>query len=155
MLKKTIFISLIIAIILILGWVLFFSFAPFSKVKLKPVELPPIFSIVGEITGITENSFQIKTLKDQNSFGENKDFLVFVASPVRGDASNGASSTVFSSIEIPQTISQKDASKPILAQEAILSDLKVKDEVAVESDIDLRNINQFTAKSSQILKIID
>lgn len=152
--KKFIFILVVILAILILGWFVFLAFFQ-KEVKLKPIVLPPIFSVVGEITEITENSFQIKTLKAQNGFDADKDFLVLVASPVRGDASNGASSTVFSKIESPQTISQEDANKPILAQEIKFSDLKIKDNIAVESDIDLRNVSQFTAKSAQILKNIE
>lgn len=140
MFKKNILIFIVVLIIA-LGVLLFFIF---NKEKSKQVELPPVFSIVGEITNITENNFQIKALKTQNSFGADKEFLVAVAS-----------STVFSNIEIPQTISQEDANNPIMAQEANFSDLKIKDSVAVESNIDLRNISQFTAKSVQNLKVIE
>jgi len=150
MLKKNILIFVVILIVL--GVLIFFVF---NKEKQRQAELPPVFSIVGEITEITGNSFQVKTFKEQNGFGADKEFLVVVASPVRGDASNGASSTVFSKIEIPQTISQEDANTPILAKEANLSDLKVKDNVAVESNVDLRNVSQFMAKSAQILKIVE
>jgi len=150
--KKFIFILVVILAILILGWFVFLAFFQ-KEVKLKPIVLPPIFSVVGEITEITGNSVKVKALKIQNSFSEDKEFLVLVASPVRGDASNGASSTVFSKMEIPQTISQEDVSKPILAQKSSFSDLKIKDNVAVESEVNLRDVSQFTAKSMQVLSI--
>ncbi|MDO8524575.1 MAG: hypothetical protein Q7R99_03025 [bacterium] len=131
-------ILIFVAVLIALGVLIFFVF---NKEKQKQAELPPVFSIIGEITKITENGFQVKTLKTQNGLGEDKDFLVLMAS-----------STIFSGIEIPQTISQEDATKPILAQKANLSDLKVKDIVVVESNDNLRGVSQFTAKSAQILE---
>lgn len=143
MLKKTILIF--VAILAILGVSVFFIFENKQKQVQLPVkvELPPIFSVVGEITGITENGFKLKVLKEQNIFGQEKEFVVAVAS-----------STVFSKIEVPQVISQENANTPILSQKAKFSDLKVKDNVTVESDVNLRNVSQFTAKSVQNLKTI-
>jgi len=138
MLKRNVLIF--IAIIIAVGVFMFFVF----KNKQKKAELPPVFSIVGEIAQISGDSFQIKALGVQNGFGKDKDFLVFVAS-----------STVFSNIEMPQTISEENVSQPILAKKAGLFDLKINDNVVVESDINLRNISEFTAKSVQSAKNIE
>ncbi|MDD5738717.1 MAG: hypothetical protein PHY72_02195 [Candidatus Pacebacteria bacterium] len=130
--KKIILFVFTILIICSVVW--FFIF----QNKQKQAELSPVFSIVGEITNITENSFQIKALQTQNDFSKDKDFLVFVAS-----------STIFSNIEMPQSISAEDASKPILAKKTDLVDLKISDSVVVEGNINLRNVSEFTAKSIQ------
>ena len=99
--KKVILIFVVILIVLGISAIFIFN----KKNREIPPELPPVFSIVGEITNITESGFQVKTLKDQNSFGIDKEFFVFMAS-----------STVFSNIEMPQTISEENAQQPILAK---------------------------------------
>lgn len=141
MLKKTILIF--VAILAILGVSVLFIFKNKQKQVQLPlqVQLPPIFSVVGEITEITENGFKFKALKEQNIFGQDKEFVVVMAS-----------STVFSSIEIPQAISAENAHQPVLSKGIFLADLKVGDDVAVESSVNLRGNDKFTAKSVQLLK---
>ncbi len=119
-----------ILLIFVVLVVCFVAFLFFNKEKQKQAGLPPIFSIIGEITEITGNGFSV-----------DNEFLVLMAS-----------STIFSSVQNQQVINQEDANKPILSQEAKFSDLKVKDKVVVESDINLRGVDQFTAKSVQILE---
>lgn len=109
----------------------------------RPARPAPVYFIVGEITALNNNGFSVRALAGRNSFGEDNAFSVLVAS-----------STAFSGIEIPRTISQKDAGKPVPAEKAGFSDLGVGDNVAVESFVNLRNVRQFTAKSVQSLKTV-
>lgn len=136
MTANKIFKIIIILVLIVFTIACLFYFFGAKKDTNPPV---PIFSIVGKIMEIQHNSLKVKASKGQNSFNEEKEFLVFVDS-----------TTTISFLETPLFMQKDDIHKPILSQQKNFNDLKIGDFVVVESSVDLQKTDFFNAVSLSV-----
>ena len=103
-------------------------------------ENTPVFSVIGEILEINNSQIKIKAGVGGNSFGTEKELTTFITA-----------TTTFSSMGAFVVIKLEDIHKPILAKEGKLEDLKIGDLILVESSVDLKKAETFTAVSVQVI----